>query len=247
MIPATSRQRKRRPPQEGYFGKDGTAGKIFLHLPPVKGPGGMDLGLAGAALFAAGLAFYFAGKLPAHTPPGEETVEWVEEIPPPPVEVKEPPKVSPPPVERTAPKAADAEPPPPVFGLQEDETSDQGDMAVATGNTLATPADSIVRKAPALLPPAPVELDRAPGFLKQAMADYPEWAQEQGVQAVVLVWVTIDAEGRVIDASVKRAAGKDFDAGALRAARASLFQPLIKDGAKVPSRFVVTYNFRLEG
>ena len=33
---------------------------------------------------------------------------------------------------------------------------------------------------------------------------------------------------------------------ALKAARASLFQPLVRNGAKVPSRFVVTYDFRLE-
>jgi TonB family protein len=221
--------------------------KVTLHLPPVQGPGGFDLGLAGAILFAAGVVFYLIARFPPHAAPREETVEWVEEIPPPPVEVKEPPKVLPPPVERPAPRVANTEPPPPVFGLQEDETSEQGDMAVATGNTLAARPYSIVQKAPALLPPAPVELDRAPGFLKQAMAEYPGWAQDQGVEAVVLVWVTIDAEGRVTDASIKRAAGKDFDAGALRAARASLFQPLVKDGSKVPSRFVVTYNFKLEG
>jgi TonB family protein len=118
---------------------------------------------------------------------------------------------------------------------------------VATGNTLAARPDSIVREAPELMPPAPIELDRAPGFLKQVMAAYPDWAQEQGVEAVVLVWVTIDAEGRVIDATLKRAGGRDFDSGALSAARASLFQPLVREGVKVPSRFVVTYNFRLEG
>jgi TonB family protein len=66
------------------------------------------------------------------------------------------------------------------------------------------------------------------------------------VEAKVLVWVTIDAEGRVTDTSLKRGAGKDFDAGALQAARASLFQPLVRNGAKAPSRFVVTYDFKLE-
>ncbi|MDB5106456.1 MAG: ligand-gated channel protein [Fibrobacteres bacterium] len=218
---------------------------IVLHMPASKKPGGTDLSLAAMVLFIIGLAFYAAGKMPAHREPPEEILEMAES-PPPPVDVKEPPKPPPPPPERAAPPAARMEAPPPVFGLQQDETSEEGDMASATGNTLATAPEAIVQKAPAPLYSEPVELDRAPAFLKQVMAEYPEWAQDQGVEAVVLVWVTIDADGRVTNAAVKRGAGKDFDAGALEAARASLFQPLVKDGARLPSRFVVTYDFKLE-
>lgn len=220
---------------------------LVLHMPAAGGPGGKDFSLAGGAILLAGLAFYLASRLPAPAPEPEETLEMVEETPPPkPVVIEEPPKPPDPP-EAAPPPRAKVEVPPPVFGLQEDETSEAGDMASATGNTLAVAADKVVQEAPPPLPPAPVELDRAPGFLKQAMADYPEWAQDQGVEAVVLLWVTIDAEGRVTEAAVKRGAGRDFDAGALRAARASLFQPLVRNGVKVPSRFVVTYDFRLEG
>lgn len=134
-----------------------------------------------------------------------------------------------------------------MFGLPEDAMSEAGDMAVATGNTLRVEADSVVRKAPPPLPAAPVELDRTPAFVKQAVAEYPEWAQDQGVEARVLVWVTIDAEGRVTQAVLKQGAGRDFDPSALQAARASLFQPLVRDGKRLPSRFVVTYEFRLQG
>lgn len=221
---------------------------LVLHLPERKRPGGLDLTLTGGALLLAGLAFYLAAQLPTPKTPVEETLEMVEEAPPPkpPEVIEEPPKPPEPPAERTPPPATPVEAPPPVFGLQEDEASEAGDMVAATGNTLAAKADSVVQPPPPPLAAAPVELDRPPGFLRQVMAEYPEWAQDQGVEAKVLVWVTIDAEGRVTESAVKRGVGKDFDAEAMKAARASLFQPLVRNGVKVPSRFVVTYDFKLE-
>jgi protein TonB len=223
---------------------------LYLHFPERQGPGGFDFAWAGAALMAFGILIYAAAHLPVRAPAGEETVEWVEETVPPPVEeVKELPKPPPPPppdpdVVPPPPRAEEA--PPPVFGIPEDAVSEAGDMAVATGNTLRTQADSLVQPPPPPLPAAPVELDKTPAFLKQAMAEYPEWALDQGVEARVLVWVTIDAEGAVTEASLKKGAGRDFDASAMRAARMSLFQPLVREGMKLPSRFVVTYDFRLE-
>jgi len=219
---------------------------LVLHLPEAKRPGVRDLSLTAGMIFLAGLAFYLAARLPAPQAPVEETLEMMEEEPLPPVVVEEPPKPPEPPPERTPPPVAPAEKQPPVFGLQEDETSGAGDMAAATGNTLAIQADSLVQPPPPPLAPTPVELDRPPGFLRQVMAEYPEWAQDQGVEARALVWVTIDSEGRVTDAALKKSAGKDFDAEALKAARASLFRPLVRNGAKLPSRFVVTYDFKLE-
>jgi TonB family protein len=220
---------------------------IQMHMPLARPPGAGDLSLAAVLLFLLGLGVFLAGRLPSAPHPPEEILEMAEAPPPPPVEAKEPPKPPPPPPARTPPPQVRTEAPPPVFGLQADETSDAGDMAAATGNTLAAKPDSVVRAAPPPLYAEPVELDRAPGFLKQVVAEYPEWARDQGVEAVVRVWVTIDAEGRVTETRLQRGAGKDFDAAALRAARASLFQPLVKDGARLPSRFVVTYDFKLEG
>lgn len=224
--------------------------RLVLHLPPFASPAPADLGWAGAVLVAFGLLAYGAARLPTREPARDETVEWIEESPPPPVEeIEEPPELPPPPPPDPdeAPPPTRTEQAPPVFGLSEDAVSEVGDMAVATGNTLRAKADSVVQAPPQPLAAAPVELDRTPAFLRRAVADYPEWAQDQGVEARVLVWVTIDTEGRVTDASLKRGAGKDFDVGALKAARASLFQPLVRDGARLPSRFVVTYDFRLEG
>lgn len=227
------------------------AQSLVLHLPAKANPGGADLAWAGAAVFAFGLLAYGAARLPSAPAALEETVEWVEEAPPPPAEeIQDPPEPPPPPppdpdVAPPPPSAVEA--PPPVFGLTEDAVSEAGDMAVAMGNSLRVKADSLVQAPPPPLPAAPVELDRAPAFLRQAMAAYPEWAQDQGVEAQVRVWVTIDAEGRVTHASIKQGAGREFDPNALAAAKASLFQPLVRDGRRLPSRFIVTYDFRLDG
>jgi TonB family protein len=221
---------------------------LILHMPETMRPGRKDITLTGGLLFLAGLVFYLAAQLPTPAVVVEETLEMQDEMQPPkPLEINEPPKPPAPPPERTPPPLAPVEAPPPVFGLQENEATEQGDMVSATGNTLTTRPDSLIQVAPPPLAAAPVELDRPPGFLHQSMAAYPEWAQDQAVEAKVLVWVTIDAAGRVTEAVVNRGAGKEFDASSLKAARASLFQPLVRNGARVPSRFVVTYDFKLEG
>lgn len=224
---------------------------LVLHLPAVGRLGFKEVSLGGFALALAAASFYGISRLPERGEEPEESLVMIEEVSPsPPVEVEEPPKPPPPPPEpvtRTPPP--EEAPPPPVFGLQAEETSDAGDLAVAMGNTLTVKPDSLVAPPPPPLPPrppAPVELDHAPGFLRQAMAEYPEWALDQGVEAVVLVWVVIDAEGKVTQTQLKRGAAKDFDKAALTAAQASLFQPLVRNGVKLPSRFVVTYDFRLE-
>jgi periplasmic protein TonB len=223
---------------------------LILHFPPTRKFGGSDLGWAGAVLFTFGLLLYGVAHLPSRPPALEETVEWVEETLPPPIEdIQEPPKPPPPP-----PPDPDVAPPPvaaveapPIFGIPEEATSEAGDMAVAMGNSLRVKADSVVQVAPPPLAGIPVELDQTPAFRKQVVAEYPEWAQDQGVEARVLVWVTIDSEGQVTEAKVKKGAGREFDPNALEAARASLFQPLVRDGRRMPSRFIVTYDFRLDG
>ena len=233
------------------FRGNGGVTSMILHLPPQRNPGAGDFSFAGLVLFLVGVGIYSASHLPQSEPKTEESLILVAEDPPAPVEVKDPPKPPPPPPEPVAKQVIpDLVPPLPVFGLQEDEMSAAGDLAVANGNTLAVKPVDIVQPPPPPLPThlaAPIELDHAPAFLKQVLADYPVWAQDQGVEAVVLVWVIIDSEGHVKETILKRGAGKDFDSAAIKAAKASLFQPLVQKGVTLPSRFVVTYEFRLEG
>jgi protein TonB len=129
--------------------------------------------------------------------------------------------------------------------MPEEATHEAGDVTVATGNTLMKSADSLAQKAPPPLPAAPVRLDKQPAALNQVVPDYPEWAEQQGVQSQVRLSVTIDPEGRVTEIQVLASGGRDFDANASKAARATRFQPLIQGGKALAARFEITYDFAL--
>lgn len=226
---------------------------IRLPLPPKGRPKGLDLSLAALGLLGAGLLFYLGGKVTPFLRELEDSVTMIEveeppQPPPPPEEIKEPPKPPPPP-----PPDPDVKPPPappeepvkPVFGMEEDALSEGGDMSVATGNTLMKKADTVVEKAPPPLPPAPILINQYPAFVKAVPPVYPGWAEEQGVEASVVLTVTIDEGGRVMDSKVKKGAGRDFDRNALDAIRKTVFQPYIKDGRKLPAVFDFTFEYRL--
>jgi len=136
-------------------------------------------------------------------------------------------------------------PPPPVFGLPEAATNEAGDMAVATGNTLMTQADSVVQKPSLPLSTVPERLDKQPAVLDQVIPEYPAWAEEQGVTATVQLQVIIDGNGRVQSVSVVKPGGNDFDRNAIKAVKATRFQPYIKDGVALPAQFLFTYSFVL--
>lgn len=173
---------------------------------------------------------------PPPPPPKEE--------PPKPKEIQ-PPKPVPPDPDQPPPPPAD-NPPPPQFGLPEDATSATGGFAVATGNSLMVKADEVVKKAPAALPPAPpIQSSYDAMVVDDVMPVYPEWALDQGVQAVVEVMVTLDEKGKVSDIQFLRSGGKDFDEAVRRSLRATRFKPLIDLGKPVPVRFRKKYNFEI--
>ena len=107
----------------------------------------------------------------------------------------------------------------PRFSAFRNATSNAGDMAVATGNTLMKSADSLVQKAPPPLPPFPVQLDRQPAILHQVVPESPAWAEEQGVTAIVKLLVTIDAKGQVQNVDIVSSGGNDLPAMRSRPSR----------------------------
>jgi len=222
---------------------------LVLNLPPGKPPAWRDVLLALGAAVVTLLVFLTGGRLGGNLPDTVEEVQIVETAPPPPPppkEIKEPPRPVPPPREQAPPPPTKEPLPPPQFGLEKEATTGNGDMSVATGNTLAKKADSIVRPEPPPPPPEPVRLDQEPQALDKVVPKYPEWAEEQGVTSRVLVMVTIGAEGAVLDAQVQASGGKDFDKASLLAARATHYRPYVEKGRPLPARFVVTYEFVLQ-
>ncbi len=238
---ASSRKRPRRPPS----GPDPDS--LRLHLPPRNPPGWKDVVLGIGAVIAMAGIFFAGGKAAGRHPSAVDEVEILETAPPPPPKlIQEPPKpVPPPPREKAPPPPTTKPPPPPQFGLEKEATIGNGDMAVATGNTLLQKADSVVKPAPPPPPQEPLRLDQEPEALEKVVPKYPDWAEEQGVTSRVLVMVTIDAQGNVIDARIDKTGGKDFDKAALEAARITKYKAYVEKGRPLPARFVVAYEFVL--
>jgi TonB family protein len=107
------------------------------------------------------------------------------------------------------------------------------------------PADSIVQKAPPPLPSGPVQLDKQPVILNQVIPEYPAWAEEQGITATIKLLVTIDGKGQVQSVVLASSEDNDFSRNAIKAAKATRFQPLVKDGVALSARFLFTFQFVL--
>ncbi|MEO7424916.1 MAG: energy transducer TonB [Fibrobacteria bacterium] len=202
--------------------------------------------LALATLIAAGaLTGAFLSLRPqASVREKEEDITFIMEdkIPPPP-EMPPPPDPAPPPPKLEAPPEP---PPPPQFGLEEKDLNESGPMAMAAGNTLMKEAEPITATPPPTLPPAPVFIDQAPRILAGAPPDYPGRALDRGLEATVMALITIDTLGRVTEVAIEASGGSDFDAAVRKSASATLFQPPVRQGRKVTTRFRRPYEFKLE-
>jgi periplasmic protein TonB len=99
-------------------------------------------------------------------------------------------------------------------------------------------------------PPPPVNPDgptslAAPTKTKDVRPIYPPEAMAAGIQGVVVVEVSIDAEGHVRGAKVLRSI-PELDEAALVAVRQWEFAPAISRGVAVPVVATVTVNFTLQ-
>lgn len=84
-----------------------------------------------------------------------------------------------------------------------------------------------------------------PRFAVKTLPKYPRLARELGKEGTVLLRLTIDERGRLMDVEVLKRAGSGFDEEAVRAVRESSFSPARIDGkpvrcrARLPIRFVL--------
>ena len=224
-----------------------TDGGIHLNAPPVNSFKKANLISALGFIGIVALTLQIGSRV-LRPQSGEDEIQIVSVAPPPPpasVQLKLQPKpIMPDPDEQPQPLPP-KDVPPPVFGMPDDATNKGGDLAVATGNTLIKAADSVVQKAPPPLPSVPVELDREPAVLKQVVPEYPGWAEEQGVTATVKLQVVIDPQGRVQNVAPLSPGDNDFIRNAVKAVKATRFQPLVKDGVALAARFVFTFQYVL--
>ncbi|HXK09693.1 MAG TPA: energy transducer TonB [Vicinamibacteria bacterium] len=99
--------------------------------------------------------------------------------------------------------------------------------------------------------PSAVKAVRVGGDVKEprkvvsAEPVYPEIAMKAGVQGIVIIEATIDARGRVVDATVLRGVPM-LDEAALEAVRKWVYAPTLLDGVPTPVIMTVTVSFRLK-
>ena len=73
---------------------------------------------------------------------------------------------------------------------------------------------------------------------------YPDTAARSEIEATVDVLVDIDAQGEVGHTEIERWAGYGLDQSVLDTVRQMHFFPAIRDGAPIPLRVLLRYNFR---
>ena len=157
-----------------------------------------------------------------------------------------------------------APPPAPVklVGLSLESTSEAGQgPTFAVGGTLdgATPTTAArTPPVPTAEPPAgpnraarglsrPGSVLTPPRRLREVKPRYPDARRASGVEADVLLVVSLDAAGRVLSVTVGRSSHDEaFDDAARQAAREERFSPALRDGVPVATTFSFTTHFRLD-
>ena len=91
----------------------------------------------------------------------------------------------------------------------------------------------------------PTAAAQPPSLIADVPAVYPEAAKAEGVEGRVLVRLTIDAQGAVVDAEVIEPAGHGFDEAARAAALQLRFDPARRNGEPISSKIRYPVEFRL--
>ncbi len=83
-------------------------------------------------------------------------------------------------------------------------------------------------------------------FLHREMPVYPTMARKLGREGKVLLKLTIDENGNLLDIEVIEGAGYGFTEASVEAVKKSTFLPAKKDGKSIASRALLPIKFRLE-
>lgn len=86
----------------------------------------------------------------------------------------------------------------------------------------------------------------APAFLHREMPVYPMMARKLGREGKVVLKLTIDENGNLLNVEVVEKAGYGFTEAAVEAVKKSTFLPAKKDGKPLVSRALLPIRFRLE-
>lgn len=122
------------------------------------------------------------------------------------------------------------------------------ELAPPESATPAVSAPAAVESAPARVVAAPEGLSAPtpPRFLERTEPVYPRAARLAGVEGVVRLRLSLDAEGGLVAAEIATTSGSPaLDEAALAAARASRYAPAQLGAVAVPAETSATYRFEL--
>lgn len=136
----------------------------------------------------------------------------------------------------------------PEMPVQEFEASDDADAEDTIGVTDFNPFEPpSIPQATAAAPEEFVAYDSPPQLVHAEPAEYPELAQSAEMSGTVKVVVTIDANGRVINARVLWSdANEMLEQAALAAAMKFLFRPAMQRDTPVPCQITIPFGFSLD-
>jgi protein TonB len=86
----------------------------------------------------------------------------------------------------------------------------------------------------------------APTYLKKPMPAYPLMAKKLGKEGKVVLRLSINEKGRLMNVEVIEPAGYGFTESAVEAVRTSTFSPAYENGTGIASKALVTIRFTLK-
>jgi TonB family protein len=118
----------------------------------------------------------------------------------------------------------------------------RGLLAQDSGAVPAGNAGAIVKPPP----DAPKPVVKEAELVEFAEATYPPEALAAGLEASVVLKVTIDREGRVTNAEIAEPVGHGFDEAAREAVMRFRYTPATRDGKAIPAKQLYRYVFKIK-
>lgn len=110
--------------------------------------------------------------------------------------------------------------------------------------SLPVVAEAVIEEAPDDEKAAEVQGIRAPRPYRRLRPTYPDTAARAEAEAIVDVVVDVGADGEVGQVQIVRWAGFGLDESTVATVRQLHFFPAMKNGAAIPMRVMLRYNFR---
>ena len=89
-------------------------------------------------------------------------------------------------------------------------------------------------------------MDTEPSVVQEIKIPYPEEARRQGIEGVVVLSITVDLDGNVVQAKVVTGPGYGLEDAALKGIKRFKFKPATKNGEVVSTELKYRYRFMLD-